>query len=95
MLEVARFRPRPVPVDAVRVGDILSAKGKDWRLLPAWIMEAYARGPLRFWTSGVQIKTLDGEMYGGPDDWVIRDAEGDVRPCRRAAFEAMYEPTEA
>ena len=41
------------------------------------------------------IKTLEGEMYVTPGDWVITGVKGERYPCKPDIFEATYEAVEA
>ena len=63
-------------------------------MLPSWLAEAYARQKLLFGTTGIRVKTSDGESVAGYYDWVVRDVEGDIVPVKASAFDACYEPAE-
>ena len=90
---MARFRKKPVEVEAVKIEqrmDILS---------PPWWYEAvstntvithglgkYGDGPVY-----VEISTLEGTMRGNEGDWVIRGVKGELYPCKPDIFSATYE----
>ena len=37
------------------------------------------------------IDTLEGQMYGGPGDWIIKGVKGEIYPCKPDIFETTYE----
>jgi hypothetical protein len=41
---------------------------------------------------GVTVRTLEGHMYGGVGDWIIRGTEGELYPCKDVVFQKKYEP---
>jgi hypothetical protein len=49
-----------------------------------------AYGPLR----GIYLSTLEGSMWAGPHDWIIRGVAGEFYPCRADIFAATYEEVE-
>lgn len=40
------------------------------------------------------VKTLEGNMYVTPGDWIITGVKGEHYPCKPDIFEATYEPVE-
>jgi hypothetical protein len=42
---------------------------------------------------GVQIKTLEGTMYAGPGDWIIKGVKGEFYPIKDEIFKQTYEAT--
>lgn len=40
----------------------------------------------------LEIRTRDGIMWARLGDWVVKGVNGAIYPCRRAVFEATYEP---
>ena len=40
------------------------------------------------------IKTLEGEMFVRPGDWIITGVKGEHYPCKPDIFEATYEPVD-
>ena len=89
-----RFRKRPLVVDAVRCVDVLRAAGEDWSGLPGWLADAYKKGDVLVWPDIVEIRTLEGWMTAGRDDWIVRGVEGEIYPCKASVFEVTYEPVE-
>ena len=88
-----RFRKRPLVVDAVRCVDVLRAVGEDRSGLPGWIADAYGKGDLVL-PGALRIRTLEGWMTAGRDDWIVRGVEGEIYPCKASVFEVTYEPVE-
>jgi hypothetical protein len=41
---------------------------------------------------GIKVVTLEGVMYAGPRDWIIRGVQGEFYPCKPDIFEETYEP---
>lgn len=90
---MAKFRKKPVEIEAVRVSDILAGSPG----LPQWALDAL-RGDFednsRFLvacTEVVRVFTLEGVMVGEMDDWIIRGVQGELYPCKPAIFEQTYE----
>jgi hypothetical protein len=38
-----------------------------------------------------EIRTLEGTMLASSGDWIIRDTEGELYPCKSSVFERQYE----
>jgi hypothetical protein len=89
-----KFRKKPVVIEAVRTKDSCRAAGKAWADLAPWMREAYEDGKLVFHTDGISIKTLEGTMEAGLEDWIIRGVKGELYPCKPDIFAATYEPVE-
>lgn len=98
-----RFRKRPVVIEAVQFAHAESAEDPFWRVTeedaPPWLVEAIEAGTVShefrsedYWY--FTVRTLEGLMTGGPDDWLIRGVEGELYPCKASIFEATYEPAE-
>lgn len=84
---MAKFRKRPVVIDAVRwdgsaatanrfIGDRYET---DWE---------YAVTPKSL---SILIPTLEGVMACNVGDWIIKGVAGEFYPCRDAIFQATYE----
>lgn len=39
----------------------------------------------------IEIRTLEGTMRAGLDDWIIKGVHGEFYPCRDDIFRATYE----
>ncbi|GIH70329.1 hypothetical protein [Sphaerimonospora thailandensis] len=88
---MARFRKRPVEIDAVRVADALKAASSAWSELPPWLAEAYENCTVIFLNDAVLIKTLEGEMRAEKGDWIIRGVQGELYPIKPEIFAETYE----
>ncbi|HEX7946745.1 MAG TPA: hypothetical protein VF495_18910 [Phenylobacterium sp.] len=84
---MARFRKRPVEIDAFRLP--LSDA------MPDWLAAAVASGKVRPYRGGAQIDTLEGLLTAAPDDWIIRGVKGELYSCKPDVFALTYESAEA
>ena len=80
---MARFRKRPVEIDAFR----LPLDGP----LPDWLEAAVASGVVRPLGAGAQIDTLEGLLTATPGDWIIRGVKGELYSCKPDVFALTYE----
>ena len=90
MITVARFRKRPVEIEAMGP---LTPDNRDE--IAAWCHgkaeEKLVPGPGRGVKTAVVIHTLEGDMRASSGDWVIRGVQGEFYPCRGDIFESTYE----
>ena len=93
---MARYRKKPVVIDAAPAADVLRAAEHQWNDLPPWVAEAYEKGDVLFLNHPrrVEIITLEGTMTALWDDWIIRGVQGELYPCKPDIFEATYEAVE-
>lgn len=89
---MGQFRKKPVVIDAVQVRSQVGFAKSDWKGLEPWLSEAYEKGGIVFLYDGISIKTLEGTMIGGMDDWIIKGVKGELYPCKHDIFQATYEP---
>ena len=88
---MAKFRKKPVEVEAYRIGDL------GW---PDAIWDGVDRNDIILHlgccngrtTGYVEIKTLEGTMRGEIGDWIIRGVKGEFYACKPDIFGATYEP---
>lgn len=83
-MSAARYRKKPVEVDAIRfIGSNIDE------------IDAFVGSPVpRRFVDDVPypvIVTLEGEMFASVGDWIIRGVEGEYYPCKPSIFEATYE----
>jgi hypothetical protein len=90
-----RYRKKPVEIDAIRVTDALKAAKHSWEDLPDWITQAYENGAVLFLNDAISIATLEGQMRGDRNDWIVRGVQGELYPVKPDIFEATYEPVSA
>lgn len=88
---MAKYRKKPVVIDAERTSVLLHGAKDDWGALPDWFVKAYENGVLVLLAKSVQIKTLEGTMTSEKDDWVIRGVQGEIYSCKPDIFEQTYE----
>lgn len=80
---MARFRKKPVEIDAVRY----AGEAEQPELLELLEdCEGWHVG-----MTGIEIPTLEGTMTARPGDWIIRGVKGEFYPCKPDVFEATYE----
>lgn len=87
---MAKFRKRPVVIEAVRW------TGRDsYDAVAAFLdgADAVFCNPLDAGGS-VKIPTLEGTMRADIGDWIIRGVRGEFYPCRDDIFRMTYEPVE-
>lgn len=91
---MAKFRKKPVVVDAFRASDVISSAATDWKSLPECIAKAYEEGDILFLPQSIWIRTLEGRMEANCGDWIIRGVKGELYPCKPDIFTATYEATD-
>lgn len=91
---MAKFRKKPVVIEAVPVAHVLTAADRQWIGVPPWLRDAFEAGSLIVLQDHLRIRTLEGTMYGEKDDWIIRGVQGELYPCKPDIFAASYEPAE-
>ncbi|UYQ70981.1 hypothetical protein OF122_13025 [Pelagibacterium flavum] len=98
---MAKFRKRPVVIDAVQVhpgcfsgNPVISAES----MLATEEGLSRIGAPTQGWKwrggkeSGLVIPTLEGDHLARPGDWVIKGVQGEFYPCKPDIFAATYEP---
>lgn len=84
---MAKFRKRPVVIDAVQwdgdqgAYDAIQALSGTRRITDAPDSDY-----------DLMIPTLEGDMRASLNDWIIRGVKGEVYPCKPDIFAATYEP---
>jgi hypothetical protein len=96
---MAKFRKKPVVIDAFQVTEETRRDNRDWPewLNRAWNLERTDIGSVCPWVHGwsdgpLGIQTLEGFMRCEIGDWIIRGVKGELYPCKTDIFEATYEP---
>jgi len=88
-----RYRKKPVEVEAFKM---MSTPPDLW---PLWFKSAIISGTVFTRDSMLDrdevqewfIKTLEGEMRIGWEDYVIQGVNGEIYPCKPDIFEKTYE----
>ncbi|EFE65772.1 predicted protein [Streptomyces viridosporus ATCC 14672] len=79
---MARYRKRPVEIEAVQFTDAASADQ---------IRAEFGDG-IRFDIGCLLIETLEGTMRANLGDWIVRGVQGELYPVKPDIFAATYEP---
>ncbi len=88
-----KFRNKPVVIEATqwfKKGDhkeVIEHIGCTYRMCPVCGGDADVE-PIFY------IKTLEGNMYVTPGDWIITGIKGEYYPCKPDMFEQTYEKVE-
>lgn len=79
-----KYRKKPVVIEAVQITmDMFKYNHPHHDHIPGVVYD-----PVELC---VYIKTLEGEMRGDVNDWIIRGVKGELYPCKPDIFEATYE----
>lgn len=82
---MTRYTKKPVTVEAVQwTGDNYEEMR---HFLPFDVR--------RFDTDGLHIRTLEGDLYAAPGDYIIKGVKGEFYPCKPDIFKQTYSPAEA
>jgi hypothetical protein len=86
---VARYRKKPVVIEAVRLPAVGHRGMDDLEQIADW-----CRGEIGWGATGagVLVHTLEGTMRAEQGDWIIRGVEGEFYPCKPGIFASTYEP---
>lgn len=88
-----KYRKNPVVIEAFQYdGDFKKQDGDFY--IPDWAEKAYEQDILIFRGADLFVKTLEGEMLVGLDDYIIKGVQGELYPCKPDIFEATYEIVE-
>ena len=90
-----KFRKKPIEIEAFPVREAIAHAQSGWVYLPEWVRSAYEAGVLIFTPVCIYIHTLEGNMRGEIDDWIIRGINGEIYPCKPDIFKATYDEVEA
>jgi hypothetical protein len=88
---MAKYRKKPVVIEAIRASEALHFAAHDWKMLPDWLLEAYDRGGVVFARDEITVTTLEGVMRCDAGDMLIRGVKGELYPCKPDVFAATYE----
>ena len=87
VLPILSVRKRPVEVEAVLVTKNPERLGK----IKEWINASDHVARIDTEKCLVYIETLEGIMYAGEGDYIIRGVAGEFYPCKPDIFEKTYE----
>ena len=87
-----KFRKKPVVIEAVRMSDEGTFPADAIQFL-----KDHSEGA-HYWAlrrdGAIAIETLEGTMTASPGDWIIKGTEGELYPCKPAAFASTFEKVE-
>lgn len=91
---MAKYRKKPVVIEAWPASELIRAAANEWRALPQCVADAYENGGWIFASDHISIPTLEGMHRADVDDMVIRGVSGEFYPCKPDIFEKTYESAE-
>ena len=89
-----RYRKKPLVIEAIQMTQERTWDDADW---PGWLKVAAQKtsgdeGALwRGSDNSTYIHTLEGDMEVKLGDWIIRDVQGELYPCKPHVFARVYE----
>jgi len=91
---MAKYRKKPIVIDAFQW-----TGGPDQKEDPLWIIDAIKNKKVWFKNIGspsvkMKIETLEGVMTADVNDWIIKNTEGEIHPCKPNIFDKAYELAE-
>jgi hypothetical protein len=90
---MAKYRKKPVVIEAVFCAEVIAAMTDNWKMLPKWVSNAYEEGVIvAINAHGFTVNTLEGPLTALRGDMLIQD-EDKIYPCRDSIFVATYEKT--
>lgn len=87
---MAKFRKRPVVIDAVRFLSDGASVAAISELADREIRVDYTKPSIPV----LRIETLEGTMTAQVGDWIIRGVKGELYPCKPDIFDQTYEVAE-
>jgi hypothetical protein len=86
-----QYRKKPVVIEAMQLTVTSADEVLEWLRANGNAANYYSKPPMRAVT-GILIKTLEGDMIGGFDDYIIKGVAGEFYPCKPDIFAETYEP---
>lgn len=91
---MAKYRKKPVVIEAEHVYKLLNLTSNDWKTLPNWVKDNYEKGNIVFLNNCLSIITLEGRMTAYYYDYLIQGVNGEIYPCKPDIFEKTYDLVE-
>lgn len=88
-LMIQKFRKKPVVIEAMQFTEEAAA---NYKAIEAWCGGSVKGIALPPSERIIHIQTLEGEMTGQINDWIIKGVKGEFYPCKPDIFQATYEP---
>ena len=82
---MAKYRKKPIEIEAV-----LWDGNKVSEITP-WIKEALINDTIMRYSYKVVIRTLEGQLFANPGDYIIKGVKGELYPCKPDIFNETYE----
>lgn len=102
---MATYRKKPVEIEAVQLRwdtwnemceflgpDFFEKRGGRGVYVHGWFIYNRTDSLESDSHLGLLIPTLEGNMIGVENDWIIRGVKGELYPCKPDIFKATYEP---
>ena len=87
-----KYRKKPIVIEAWQVSE------NNWQELEemapdiiTFVGNRIGEAPNDLECLGLNIRTLEGTMFAGINDWIIKGIKGEFYPCKPDIFEATYE----
>jgi diketogulonate reductase-like aldo/keto reductase len=89
---MAKYRKKPVVIEAIPCIEIIYAMEYQWEALPKWVKDAYEEGVITAigWHN-FTVNTLEGPLTALRGDMLIKGVAGELYPCRDSIFVATYD----
>lgn len=92
---MAKYRKKPVVIEAIPCVEIIYGMEFQWEALPKWVKDAYDDSTIRVITPhGFLVRTLEGSHTALRTDMLIKGVQGEIYPCKRDIFAATYDLVE-
>ena len=95
---MAKFRKKPVVIDAFQITSLTRNDNKDW---PVWLSKAWQKEhneegafyPVQDKVNGerLAIQTLEGMQWVSMNDYIIKGVENEIYPCKPEIFIKTYD----
>ena len=88
---VQQFKKKPVIIEAIQY------TGNNGHEIEVWSNNKVLQSPVlepsdnNITGEYLQISTLEGQMSGIVNDWIIKDIQGEFYPCKPDIFKKTYE----
>lgn len=91
---MAKYKKKPIVIEAEHVYKLLNNVAQNWNELPQWVKDNYEKGNIVFLNNCLSIMTLEGRMKADYYDYLIQGVNGEIYPCKPDIFEKTYELVE-
>lgn len=91
-----RARKKPVEVEFFQFEGTILNNDYEW-VIPDWAVSAVKAGIMYFdewYPEGLCIETDTGVSTADYGDYIIKETQGEIYPCKKEVFEEVYEVIE-